>query len=496
MTTNRRIMVSTIGAATLAGLAAACVAPHLAPPVPPAPPTASAPVLSTFDVVACQERADPCTPIAGATVEIQTAAGWQSQHANGDGYTLWTVENLPRSALRITADGYEPILESITPPTMGAPGQHNRYGLVPVIPPLVGRDHFAREYQGNFGSIAVDQCWTYGGTLFDPVDLLVNWETDHACFEKLMQQHADRGDNRVVLDPRADYRGEGGILDYWHDPATVRAFLLDVRKHRNKYGEPFGVLLFFSGDGHVDTFLAGGQGQPSATAEAHFANDVHALAAATRDLIDGTAVCWECRHQRDYMTPGTFARLAAIIAREFPDAWHGVHLSQGSSSVSSWNCGDASDPACNAEGDDPFQGSEPGFWDACRAAGYCDGLLYQFNAGDPYLNPHAYPNYTGHDGALGRWWEIVIRTGNDPTSIATLAREGGNNRRGWRQFDLVAFEHIYDAYNGRSTEAYGIDWCRQALAIGGWGCGSASYRQADAVTASSRRSRFQERHNR
>jgi hypothetical protein len=45
---------------------------------------------------------------------------------------------------------------------------------------------------------------------------------------------------------------------------------------------------------------------------------------------------------------------------------------------------------------------------------------------------------------------------------------------------IVAFEFIYDRYwarDPRATEAYAVQFCRRALAIGGWGCGSASYRR-------------------
>ena len=100
--------------------------------------------------------------------------------------------------------------------------------------------------------------------------------------------------------------------------------------------------------------------------------------------------------------------------------------------------------------------------------------LFEFAAGQPYLRPEAHPNYTKFPGALGRYWEIVVRLGNDPQSIATAA----GDRHGWPQADLLAFEFIFDAYQNKSDEAYSVTWCKQALAIGGWGCGSASWRRA------------------
>jgi len=169
--------------------------------------------------------------------------------------------------------------------------------------------------------------------------------------------------------------------------------------------------------------------------------------------------------------------MSGYIRQAFPDAWLGVHLIQGSSSWSSWRCDPLIDATCdpsNAEGDDPNRGNEPKAWERCTAAGWCDGLLFQIEAGDVFLNPHAYPNYTGFDGWAGRYWEIAVRLGNDPWSQAS----SGGNHHGWvRQVDLIAFEFIYDRFHNRTDEATLIKRCQEALAIGGWSCGSASWRR-------------------
>jgi hypothetical protein len=350
-------------------------------------------------------------------------------------------------------------------------------------PPLGTKADFIRNYQGSFGSIKVSGCGFYNDNMFDPVVLLVTWTNNPRCFERAMQAHAVRGDNRVVVDPRAAYHGGqgGGTTDLWHDPVMFARFLKDVRAHVNNRGEHFKVLVFLAADGHIGSFLKNGQeGVPDPDAEAHFARDVRTLAAAAAEEIDGTAVCWECRPQRNYMTPGTYERNGKLIAELFPKAWHGQHLQENSSSWSSWNCDPASgDPVCTVansgmEGDDPNRGQAAMAWIRCLRDGWCDGLLFEFETGDQYLNPAAHPTYTGLRGALGRYWEIVVRLGNDPRSIATAA----GNRHGWPQADVLAFEFIYDAYNNRSDEAYGVAWCKQALAIGGWGCGSGSWRRA------------------
>ena len=326
---------------------------------------------------------------------------------------------------------------------------------------------FIRNYQGNFGGIKVPGCGFHNDTMFDPVSLLVTWTADRPCFEKAMRAHAVRGDNRVVVDPRADYHGGqgGGPVDVWHDPATFARFLQDVRAHRNARGEPFKVLVFLAGDGHIASFLKDGrEGTPDPDAESHFARDVRALAAAAADHIDGTAVCWECRPQSNYMTAGTYERNGRLVAELFPRAWHGQHLISG---ASSWTA-----PAGTVEDDDPAGGAGPVAWNRCLRDGWCDGLLFQFESGPRYLEPEDHPNYTGLPGALGRYLEVAVRLGNDPRSTA---RAG--HRRGWPQVDVLAFEFIFDAYHNRSDEAYSVDWCRKALAIGGWGCGSASWRR-------------------
>lgn len=454
------------------------------------PPVAASPSYQ-FGIVACAVVVPitaPCPwPLVGAKIEVQHLDGWVSTIANDDGYALMSA-SIPYSAVRISADGFETLSASIEPPTID--GQNLTFSPPRTVPPQAPLDKrdFIEHYQGNFGSIPVDACWTFGGTLFDPVDLLVAWQTDRGCFEALMHQHLDRGDNRVVIDPRADYHGQGGFADLWHDPARFRQYVLDVRAHRNHRGEPMKVLLFFAADGHIPSFLIGGhEGYPDGAAEQHFERDVHAIAEATRDLIDGTATCWECRHQRDYITPGGYERIGRIVAREFPQAWHGQHLISGSSSWSSWNCDPASadaatqTPPCteanaHMELDDPYRGNELAPWVKCVAEGWCDGILYQFHVGDEYLNPDTHPNYTPAPGALGRFFEIVVRMGRDPWSIAS--KRGSDPR--WPLnggVDVLAFEFIYDAYNGRSTEAYGIAFCQRALAFGGWGCGSASWRR-------------------
>ena len=349
-------------------------------------------------------------------------------------------------------------------------------------PPLGTKADFIRNYQGNFGGIKVPGCGFHNDVMFDPVVILVTWTSNRPCFEKAMQAHAARGDNRVVVDPRADYHGGqgGGPIDLWHDPGTFARFLKDVRSHVNNRGEHFKVLVFLAADGHIGSFLKNGQeGVPDPDAEAHFARDIGALAAAAADQIDATAVCWECRNQRNYLTPGSYERNGQLIAKLFPGAWHGQHLSENSSSWSSLKCDPASkDPGCTPEnsgieGDDPNGGNGVMAWSRCLRDGWCDGLLFEFEAGAGYLKPAARPNYTGFPGALGRYWEVVVRLGNDPRSIATAA----GNRHGWPQADVLAFEFILDAYNNRSDEAYSVAWCKQALAIGGWGCGSASWRR-------------------
>lgn len=459
-----------------------------APPVvQPVPPAVAPPVSDARTVAATVYDADTDARIIGAEVTLDDHPAHVAK-TNADGYATFQLGLLPSSQLTVTADNYATYSGHVDLPAGNYDIPTVRLHALTV--PLPGKDDFIRNYQGNFGSIKVPGCGFYNDSLFDPVVLLGTWVRDKACFEKAMAAHAERNDNRVVVDPRSDYHdGQGGaLLDLWHDPAQFRAFLLDVRRHVNALGEHFEVLLFNSADGHIPSFLVNGaEGVPDPLAESHFEADVRAMAAATRDLVAGTATCWECRHQRNYITPGAYGRIGKIVAREYPKAWHGQHLVSGSSSWSSWNCDPASadaatqNPPCTVanshmEGDDPYRGNELLPWTKCAAEGWCDGILYQFHVGDDYLNPDNHPNYTGQPGALGRFFEIAVRMGKDPWSLA--AKRGSDPR--WPLnggLDVLAFENIYDAYNDRSTEAYGIAFCKRALAIGGWGCGSASYRR-------------------
>lgn len=344
------------------------------------------------------------------------------------------------------------------------------HAQTPAASPRVVRAEFARTYQGNFGSIRLPGCGVQHDVIFDP-HLLYWWAHDRRCFDAAMDAHASRGDNRIVIDPSDDYnRGHslpGGDIDMWHEPARFRAFIDEVRSRTNSRGEHVGVLLFLAGDAHFGkTMLRDGKaGEPDPAVEAHWHRDLRAMADATRDVVDGTAVCWECRPVTDYMTVGQYERGGQLIAQLWPDAWHGQHLTPD---ASSW-------VASTAEGDDPNHGDRIEAWHRCRREQWCDGLLFQFQAGEPYLRADrtpGNPDTGGHRGAMGRWWEVVKRLGNDPRASHTSQ----GNRHGWPQVDVIAFEHIHDAHWGRSDEAYGLAWCRKALEIGGWGCGSASYR--------------------
>ena len=140
------------------------------------------------------------------------------------------------------------------------------------------------------------------------------------------------------------------------------------------------------------------------------------------------------------------------------------------------------------DADDPARGNEPGAWAYMRDQGLVDEFLYQFDFGGEWMyaasypsNPEAAPTLDTR-GALSRYWDIVVRLGDDPWSLATAcATPGYCGRRGWRQVPVVAWEAIYDRYWDRDpatvTEAYQNEMCRKALALGGWHCGFASVRR-------------------
>jgi len=402
--------------------------------------------------VACVVEEEGVGPLEGVVCTLGTLQAT----TNADGYALVGAVAKGPHLVQAAKPGY--VVRELGLDVQGATDFH--LTLPPAVPPIIEKALFARTYQGNFGTIAVPGCGLHNDLLFDPF-LLPLWLYNRPCFEAALQAHAVRGDNRVVVAPRADYNGHMPLVDLWHDPATFRRFLIAIRQHVNARGETLEPLVVLGADGHQATLIQS-VGVPDEEAEAHWQADLVAMGRAIEDQTAGTAICWECRHVQEYLTAGQFERAGVTIARVFPRSWHGVHLVQESSAWSS-----------RPEADDPNQGSEPGSWWSCVRAGWCDGFLYQMAAGDAYLNPDAYPNYTGYPGALGRWWEIVVRLGNDPQSLATAGRLD----YGWPKVDLINFEHIYDGYNGRSDEAYGIAFCKRALELGGWGCGSGSYRR-------------------
>ena len=85
----------------------------------------------------------------------------------------------------------------------------------------------------------------------------------------------------------------------------------------------------------------------------------------------------------------------------------------------------------------------------------------------------AFPNawHGQHLIAASNSWSSSEGEGDDPN--------GGNKTRAWERC-VAAGQRSAGASHpreGKVSALGGVDWCRQALAIGGWGCGSASYRR-------------------
>jgi len=352
-----------------------------------------------------------------------------------------------------------------------------------IDPPLIDKTTVIRTAQENFGGIKLAGCGLHLDNLFDPF-LLERWVNDRPCFERMMSEHAVRNDNMVSIDPNSGYSGFNTI-DLWHDPATVTAFVRDIRRHRNAVGEPFRVRLFLGGDAHFPDMRAQGAWE-------HWQRDVSALAAMAAPYVDAVVPCWECRHDNSQASAKIFYDMLAFAGQQFPRAVHSVHLVAGSSAPSSWPCdpliycapGDG--PPAN-DADDPVRGNEPNSWVYMLDRGLADEFLYQMDFDRQFRdwqdyppNPDALPTQDTR-GALSRWWDIVVRLGDDPWSTGTAcATPGYCERRGWRQVPVKAWEFIYDFYWNRDPkvdEAFLKDYCQHALALGGWGCGSASVRR-------------------
>ena len=347
--------------------------------------------------------------------------------------------------------------------------------VAPPNPPIGPKSDFWTQYQGNFGTMKLAGCGLHLNSVFDPF-LLERWLNNRPCYEQMMQLHASRGDNRIVVDPRAGYGGHNDA-DLWHDPAKFREFLLDVRSHVNINGENFKVLVFLQADEHI-------QDMRSETSYTHWKADIDALAAVTQDVVDATATCWECRHQQDFTSSKRYIDTGRYISQRWPLAVHAQHLRLESSSWSSWPCNpDIGGPSCvpSNDADDPNKGNETAAWTNCRAEGWCDLFLFQGAWRGEYLYPESYPldATTGQRAWASRWWEIVVRLGDDPQSLATSRAQGDHH--GWPQVPLILFElGIYDTYwmtDPKATEQLAIERCKEGMALGGWGCGSGSWRQ-------------------
>lgn len=360
--------------------------------------------------------------------------------------------------------------------------------LAPVVtdPPLLDKQTLIRTAQENFGGIKLRGCGLHMDNLFDPF-LLERWVNDRSCYERMMDEHARRNDNTVTVDPRAGYHGQNDI-DVWHRPDVFVSFLRDVRQRTNAAGEHFRVRVFLGGDSHIEDMRAPG-------AYEHWQADVRALAAVAEPYVEFVVPCWECRHDNGWLSAKQYYDMLAFAGQQFPRAVHSVHLVAGSSAPSSWPCDPAQAGSCRSgEGppdndlDDPVRGNEPNAWPYMLDRGMVDEFLYQFNYDGEFRYWSTYPRnedaaaWQETRGALGRWWDIVVRLGDDPWSQQTAcAVPGFCGRRGWRQVPVKAWEFIYDFYWDRDpstvNEEFLKDFCRRALALGAWGCGSASVRR-------------------
>jgi len=409
------------------------------------------------DVVSCEWGGDRLTCVPGV---IQP--GWQAYLRVTD------VPGMSPFTLRIPQLSADPVMDL------------GEIHLVATDPPLIDKATLIRTSQENFGGIKLPGCGLHMDSLFDPF-LLWAWLNNRPCFEQMMAEHAKRNDNLVSVDPAAGYHGNNDA-DVWHDPATFVAFLRDVRQHTNALGEPFRVRVFLGGDAHFPNMREPGAWE-------HWTADVTALAAVAEPYVDGIVPCWECRHIEEYVSAKGYYDMLAFAGQRFPRALHSVHLVAGSSAPSSWPC-DPSIPPCDGpppdDADDPAKGSEPGAWVYMLDHGLVDEFLYQVDYDNIFRywqtyppNPDALPSQDTR-GALSRWWDIVVRLGDDPWSTDTACSTPGFcGRRGWRQVPIKAWEFIYDRYwnNAPVTEEFLNDFCRKALALGGWGCGSASIRR-------------------
>lgn len=231
-------------------------------------PPVAAPPTYTMGIVACAQRVlptAPCpSPIAGAKVEVQHSDGWVFQMTNRDGYTVMQAQ-IPYSAIRITAPGFEQLLQAIEPPLLA--NKNTTFSLVLSLPAPPTRAQIL-DMRITFQGLYVDTAQFGRLPWFEaalpwltPADRQAVYAAKHASTAWL------GGDSHAIIslpsgpalydEPGQPYSADRfGPLD-WTSPADGRLADLVVEVARAGFNKQ---LLFLGGD-------AGQAGFPIAMAQ-------------------------------------------------------------------------------------------------------------------------------------------------------------------------------------------------------------------------------------
>jgi len=247
---------------------AGCATAPAKPVPPPGPPPVSVPT-RPFDI----SLRGPSGPIAGQVITVNTHVSPADNHVettNGDGYTIWTLQDPTGDAsVYVTVDGYQPYDSGTVHLVDYAAREHNFIDLEPAQPPLpppASRQEILDSHESFQG--AVLHTAQFGDLNWWPT-AWVSLSADDRIDS--YPQIASWGDTDITVSATWDY-GEGGQpygsgqlvppknyfagADYASaDVVGFRASIKDVLLHQAANGKPFVPVVFMSGDNGFSYYM-------------------------------------------------------------------------------------------------------------------------------------------------------------------------------------------------------------------------------------------------
>jgi len=348
--------------------------------------------------------------VTGAAVTLHAAGVTHAGITNADGYVCFgpIIDGPLNVEVAVVSYGYHPYRETIDIPS----GNFDiKIAMVKVVvePPKPARPtgEDVLHVLANFCNLR-DR---YGRVIFGPTI------TGLPLAERMdwYARQRDAGSTHCVLTPGSpdatDYEGSVPMPKLLANPMEFRKFVLEALETPSASGKGFCPIIIID-EGHRD---------PRARIDAYWSNLIDAI----RDLLDHCIIVpgWELIKESQWRSSDYSYALKALHSFGVIHLWAHLSLSRASG---------ASNPL---EADDPWQGSEQGFWKE-HGGEYLEGLLYQADPLRDGDNPNCDP--TDDNCWLNRLEDVIPRI--------------GNGMNGWRVVRLCLFENIaYHYYRGRAS---------------------------------------------